>query len=267
MVPPRAVRAWMGTCSAFLLVGSPHFAVTSAVVMPRLTIELRHTSESSAVANGVNASAAQTLTACPINPARMSILADGWSQRRGLALVELVGDEAARLVPPKSLIVAAPPQQLGMRAFLDDAPGVEHDEPVHTRDRRQPVRDRDHGLALHEIEQLLLDRELYFAIERRGRLVEHEDRRILEDYARERDALPLPARELDAALADVRRVTGAAVPIAKPENELVRLRLARRGDDLVVGGVGFAVADIRCDRAVQQRRILRNHADRCAQAL
>ena len=38
-------------------------------------------------------------------------------------------------------------------------------------------------LALHEAEKLLLDRELDLAVERRGRLVEHEDRRILQDHA------------------------------------------------------------------------------------
>ena len=79
-------------------------------------------------------------------------------------------------------------------------------------------------------EQLLLDRELDFAVERRRRLVEHEDRRVFQHHARERDALALPARELHAALADVRIVAGAAVPVAQVDDEFVRLRLARRGD-------------------------------------
>ena len=64
------------------------------------------------------------------------------------------------------------------------------------------------------------------------RLVEHEDRRVLQDHARERDALPLAARELHAALADVGVVAGAAVPVAQAHDELVRLRLARGRDDL-----------------------------------
>ena len=42
--------------------------------------------------------------------------------------------------------------------------------------------------------------------ERRGRLVEHQDRRVLEHHARDRDALLLAARELEAALADQRLV-------------------------------------------------------------
>ena len=118
------------------------------------------------------------------------------------------------------------------------------------------------------LEQLLLDRELDLAVERRGGLVEHQDRRVLQDHARDRDALALAARELDAALADVRLVAGAAVPVPQADDELVRLRLARRRDRPAASlARGPAVADVGGDRAVQQRRVLRHHADRRAQAL
>src|SRR6185503_6722790 len=70
-----------------------------------------------------------------------------------------------------------------------------------------------------------------------------------------------------AALADVRRVTGPPVPIAQRADEVVRLRLARRGDDLGFARARLSVADVRGNRAVQQRRVLRHHADRRAQAL
>jgi hypothetical protein len=50
--------------------------------------------------------------------------------------------------------------------------------------------------------------------ERRGRLVQHQDRRVLQDHPRDRDALALAARELDAALADVGVVT-APRPLTK----------------------------------------------------
>src|SRR5688500_10324990 len=52
------------------------------------------------------------------------------AQRRRFGLVELVRDEAAGLVAPELLVVAAATQQLGMRAFLDDRAGLEHDEPI-----------------------------------------------------------------------------------------------------------------------------------------
>ena len=48
----------------------------------------------------------------------------------------------------------------------------------------------------------LLDARLGLDVERAGRLVEHQDRRILEDRAGDRDALALAARKLAAALAD-----------------------------------------------------------------
>ena len=154
-----------------------------------------------------------------------------------------------------------------MRALLDDAAVVEHDQPVHARDGREPVRDRDHGLACHQRAEALLDRGLDLAVERRGRLVEHQDRRVLQDHARDRDALALAARELDAALADLRVVAAPALPVLELEDELVRLRAPRRVLDLGVGRVGPAVADVVADRAVQQRGVLRHHRDLRAQAL
>ena len=102
----------------------------------------------------------------------------------------------------------------------------------------EPVRDRDHGLAFHQAHQLLLDGGFHFAVQGRGRFVEHQDGRVLEDHARERDALALPAGELDAALADVRVVAGAVVPVAQADDEVVRVRPARRRDDLRVARVG-----------------------------
>src|SRR5688572_2674546 len=164
-------------------------------------------------------------TACP-----SAASTDGGPQcRLVVAVVELVRDETARLMPPELLVVPATAQQLLVSALLDYLAGIEHDETVHARDRRESMCDRDDGLALHEVQQLLLDRELDLAIERRGRFVEHENRRVLQDDARQRDALPLASGQFHAALADVRAVTRPAAPIAQRDDELVRLRLARRG--------------------------------------
>ena len=82
-------------------------------------------------------------------------------------------------------------------------PLVEHDQPVHRRDGRQPVRDGDHRLARHQPVEALLDRRLDLRIERARRLVEDEDRRVLEEDAGDGDALALAAGELRAALADM----------------------------------------------------------------
>ena len=54
-----------------------------------------------------------------------------------------------------------------------------------------------------------LDRLLGAAVERAGRLVEDQDRRVLEQGAGDRDALLLAARQLQPALADHRFIAVA----------------------------------------------------------
>ena len=103
-----------------------------------------------------------------------------------------------------------------MAAHLDDPALVEHDQPVHGGDGRQPVGDGDHRLALHQPVEALLDRRLDLRIERAGRLVEDQDRRVLEEDAGDRDALALAAGELDAALADMGVVAVAALRVGEP---------------------------------------------------
>ena len=55
---------------------------------------------------------------------------------------------------------------------------------------------------LPERVQAVLDERLALAVEAGRRFVEYQDARIRQNRPRDRDALPLPARELHAALAD-----------------------------------------------------------------
>src|SRR4051812_10645454 len=68
-----------------------------------------------------------------------------------LFLFTRFAQETAALVRPQARIQAALRQQLAVRALFDDAALVHHDQPVERRDGGQPVRDRDHGLALHQL--------------------------------------------------------------------------------------------------------------------
>jgi hypothetical protein len=94
-------------------------------------------------------------------------------------------------VRPQTRIQAAAGEQLRMGAHLDDAALVHHHQPVHRGDGRQPVRDRDHGLALHQRVQAGLDGLLDLAVQGTGGFVEQQDRRVLEHHACDRDALAL----------------------------------------------------------------------------
>ena len=111
----------------------------------------------------------------------------------------MVGEEAAGLAAPELGIDAAVLDQFLMRARLDDPALVEDDKPVHLGQRRQAMRNGDHRLAVHQREEVFLDRRFHFGIERRGRLVEHQNRRVLEQDAGDSDALALASGQIGRA--------------------------------------------------------------------
>ena len=103
----------------------------------------------------------------------------------------------------------------------------------------------------------VLDFLLGVAVERGGRLVEHQDRRRLEDGARDGDALLLAARQLQPALADL-----GLVALRRNADEAVDLREPRGLLDFGVARLPAAVADVVADGVVEQHGVLRDHADR-----
>ena len=106
----------------------------------------------------------------------------------------------------------------------------------------------------------LQDLRLGAAVERAGRLVEDQDRRILEQGARDRDALLLAARQLEPALADFGVV---ALRQAFDEASIAAPCAAPRISSSV--GAIAAIGDVVADRVVEQHRVLRDDADRGAQ--
>ena len=147
-----------------------------------------------------------------------------------------------------------------MRAALDDHAVVEHENLVGVDDGRQPMRDDQRGAIARHAVELVLDVPLGVAVERRGRLVEQQDRRALQNGAGNGDALLLAARQFQAALADF-----GLVALGRAPDEAVDLRLARRLLDLGVARIPAAVADVVADGVVEQHGILRHHADGGAQ--
>jgi hypothetical protein len=71
-------------------------------------------------------------------------------------------------------------EQRAVRAALDDASGVEHQDLVGVHHRRQPVRDDQRGAADGDLFEFGLDRLFGLRVERRGGLVEDQDRRVLQ---------------------------------------------------------------------------------------
>ena len=115
--------------------------------------------------------------------------------------------------------------------------------------------------SAHQAPERFADRLLGFAVERRRRLVEQQDRRILQKGARDCDALALAARKLDAAVAD-----HGSEPFRQSLDEIAARRNGR-AQHLIVGRGRPAVTDVFHDRSMEQRDVLRHDRNRLAQAL
>ena len=151
--------------------------------------------------------------------------------------------------------------QLGVRALGDDAAAVEHDDPVGQAQRRRAVGDQ-HGRPRRRARRAseAWMRLLGAGVDRRRGVVEDEHLRVGERGAGEGDALALPARQREAALAD-----DGVVAVRQLEDEVVGLGDAGRGLDLGVGGVGPGEGDVLADRRREQEALLEHDVDRRAQ--
>src|SRR6185369_8823656 len=101
------------------------------------------------------------------------------------------------------------------------------------------MRDDKCGASGAERPQPVLNERLALAIKARGGFVEDENARVREDRPRNRDALPLAAREAHAALADDR-----VVSLLERFDELVAMRDAADGFDVLAAGVRPRVRDV-----------------------
>ena len=98
-----------------------------------------------------------------------------------------------------------------VRPLLAQLALVQHEDAVGVLDRREPVRDHERRAAREELLERVLDQPLGLRVDARGRLVEDEDGRVVRQRAREGEQLALPAREVAAALADLRVVAAQAL--------------------------------------------------------
>src|SRR5688500_17653420 len=191
---------------------------------------------SSAAASSGRAASSSLVMATTAGTATAATPASATNTRRRMSTPNLArsGHDVADVGVPgdEGRVPAAEREKLVVRPALDDAPAVEHDDLVGIANGREPMGDRDHGTALREPLERPLDRSLGLRVERRGRLVEHEDRRVAEDRPCDRDPLLLATREAVAALAD-----DGLVALRQRCHQLVDLRGAGRILDLLVAGV------------------------------
>ena len=155
-----------------------------------------------------------------------------------------------------------PRRQLRLGADVDHAPGVEHGHAVGQGEGGSAVGDEQRGAALRQHAQRLVDGRLGGGVDRGGGVVEHEDPRVGEHRAGQGDALALPARQREPALADE-----GVVAVGELVDERVHLGRTGRGADLLVARVGAAVGDVGADAVGEQERLLEHHAQLAAQVV
>ena len=152
--------------------------------------------------------------------------------------------------------------QLSVRPRLGEPAAVEHHDPVGADHAREAMGEDQRGAAFHQPIERLLDERLALGVHRGERLVEHEDRRIAQERARDRDTLALAAREADPPLAD-----DGGVALGQPRDELVGVGGARGGLELGRRRVGLAHPQVLLDGAVEEVGVLAHHGDAPAQVV
>ena len=118
------------------------------------------------------------------------------------------------------------------------------------------MRDHQRRAPARKLLKRMLDVVLGDGVQRAGRLVENQHGRVFEEQPRDRHALLLPAGEHDPPLADLR-----VVAVAELQYLLVDMRVFRRLDDLLVGGVDAPVADVFQNAAGKEEHVLLHDAD------
>ncbi len=146
------------------------------------------------------------------------------------------------------------------RRVRDDSATVDGEQCRAAGERARPVTDDDYGAALFETLQCVDDRGLGLRVHRARGLVQDQHGTVLQERARQRDALPLASRELRAALPDL-----SVVAPGQPRDELVRVGRLGRGDDLVAARTRRGVCDVVGDAEREQDRLLQDHGELAAQ--
>ena len=123
------------------------------------------------------------------------------------------------------------------------------------------MRDQEDRAALSPLREIGQHLLLRGGVEGGGRLVEDQDRRVLEDGASDREALPLSRRQLRPAFAEQR-----VVAFRQFFDELASPCDARRLADLFVGRGGNREADVLAHRVSEQDVLLQRDRDPVAQA-
>ena len=139
-----------------------------------------------------------------------------------------------------------------------DTAVVQHHNAIGIHHARDALGDDDHG-RIGNLRDVLANLGVGRHIDRAGGVVKNEHARMLEQRARDAQALLLPARNTGTALAQL------AVEPADAVQELVHARRAAGTQQFLVGGIGRAPLQILAHGARKQHVLLQHNAHGVAQ--
>ena len=149
-----------------------------------------------------------------------------------------------------------------MGAAFGKASAVDDMDSIRIEDSCQTVCDDDGCAALGQLGERALYGLLRLAVERRGRLIEKDNRRVSKKGAGNRDPLPLAAGKLTAQLADLRLVAGG-----QALDEMMRIGCLGCGDECFISRIFDAGGDIVAYCPVKQKDVLAHERDIAAQRM
>ena len=186
--------------------------------------------------------------------------AHGSFARRGEANANASRATSGRLFELNAVQAAVefrPPQQLVVRADVENPPALHHHDPIGQGQGGHAMRDDDGRAVADELFQHFVDQLLAFQIDLARRLVQNQQAGIPQDRPGQGDPLPLTPREQAAARADDRLVA----PLELGLDEPVGMRLFGGFDHFFSCGLGRPVADVVEDRIVEEQGFLGDQAD------
>src|SRR5690349_3658124 len=155
-----------------------------------------------------------------------------------------------------------PAQQHRRRSLFTDFARAQHSDPIEAPETRQTMRYGKDGATSHQPIQCRAYRFLRFRIERRGRLIEQQDRSVLEKSTRDAQTLTLPRGEFYAPLA-----YDSIETFGKGTQEIHAVGGHDRVDNFSVRCVRTSVPNVLDYRTVKKRDVLWDEGNRASQAL
>ena len=142
------------------------------------------------------------------------------------------------------------------------APMPKEDDPLCPAQQRDSMRDHEGSAECAQFFERRLDQRFRLRFDRRGWLVQDEDRRIMEEDTGYRKPLLLTARQLYSSLSNDCLIALRQVP-----DKSIGMRTPRRRLDFFRRRVRPSVAEIFANSRIKEIRLLQDHADGSAKRI